>query len=99
MKSGIMNCDLELKQCDKSWSELEKTESEDKRFCQGCEKMVHKIENYEELFDIVKQKKCVAYFMDEELNYEDEEPLIGLLVEPIDETLLIDTDKDEKLPF
>ena len=61
--------------------------------------MVHKIDNYEELFDVVKQKKCVAYFMDEELNYKDEEPLIGLVKDLIDEADLIDTDKDEKLPF
>ena len=73
-KKEIMNCDFNLKQCDKNWSELEKTESEDKRFCQGCERMVLKVDNYEELVKVVKQKKCVAYFM------EDEPPLVGMII-------------------
>ena len=79
-KKEIMNCDFNLKQCDKNWSELEKTESEDKRFCHGCERMVLKVNNYEELVKVVKQKKCVAYYVGDESTFEDESPLVGMII-------------------
>ena len=90
MKSGIINCDLTLKQCDKDWSELEKTKSDYKRFCLDCERMVQKVDNSEDLREVINQKKCVAYFM------EDEPPLIGLISPSFD---FEDNNSDDDLPF
>ena len=91
MKTGIMNCDLTLKQCDKDWGELEKTKSDFKRFCLDCERMVQKVDNSEDLNRVIKQRTCVAYFMEEE------PPLIGLIMPGFENDDNYEIDED--LPF
>lgn len=70
-KIGIKNCDLTLKQCDKYWTELKKTSKPGIRFCLDCERLVQKVEDAEDLRKVLKNGKCVAYFL------EKEPPLIG----------------------
>ena len=70
-KKRIRNCDLTFKQCDKHWSELKKTRTSYIRFCLDCERLVQKVENAEDLRKVLKNGKCVAYFL------EKEPPLIG----------------------
>ena len=74
-KIGIRNCDLTFKQCDKYWTEFKKTSKTGIRFCLDCERLVQKVESTEELREVLKNGKCVAYFL------EKEPPLIGYVVE------------------
>jgi len=88
-KEGIINCDLTLKQCDKDWGELKVTGNPHNRFCLDCERTVHRVDNPEDLRSIIKEGKCVAYFM------EKEQPLVGLITFP---SYFKDRDEDD-FPF
>ena len=70
---GILNCKFALNQCDKTWQELKSTESSEKKFCLDCQKTVVKVERAEDLASVIKDKKCIAYFIDKQ------KPLIGMI--------------------
>jgi len=54
--------------CDKSWNDLELTESRDKRFCKDCERFVFLCENYPQLQACGARGDCVCYLPSDRLD-------------------------------
>ena len=67
-KTGIRNCDLALKQCDKYWSEFKKTSKKGIRFCLDCERLVQKVESTEELREVLKMVNVWLIFWKKNLH-------------------------------
>lgn len=53
------NCEFAFK-CDADWYELDETSSEKIRFCNKCQKQVHRCDSDEELLLAIKSNLCVA---------------------------------------
>jgi len=60
----IRNCIFGFK-CDKNWGELTRTESDEVRFCQSCQKEVFFCESDDELVRYVRLNRCVAMYKEE----------------------------------
>ena len=53
------NCKFAFK-CDANWAELDETSSEKVRFCNTCQKQVHRCDTDDELLLAIKSNLCVA---------------------------------------
>ena len=56
------NC--ELVSCSQTWRILDKTDNENIRHCQECNKDVYKAKNMKEVEKITSEGDCIAYFND-----------------------------------
>jgi len=61
--------------CYKSWDELEKTGSEEKRYCHECEKHVYHVNTVDEIREHVEARHCIAFRF--ELGLDDIEEFVG----------------------
>ena len=68
------NC--ELRSCSQTWRILDKTDNENIRHCQECNKDVYKANNMKEVEKITSEGDCIAYFNDRK------EILVGYLSPP-----------------
>jgi len=55
----IRNCIYGFK-CDQNWNEMTRTNKENARFCQKCEKEVFFVEKKGQLLKAIKLNRCVA---------------------------------------
>ncbi len=55
----IRNCIFAFK-CSADWDDLDETEDDSVKFCQGCQREVHFCDTDEQLVLAVKRNKCVA---------------------------------------
>lgn len=57
----IENCPFQS--CTRTWKSLKRTNDEHIRFCVDCEKNVHYTKEEKEFVQLVKEGKCVAFFI------------------------------------
>ncbi|MDC2891036.1 hypothetical protein [Psychrosphaera algicola] len=55
----IRNCKFEY-ECPEKWESLVKTEQQNVRYCNICDKGVHFCKNEKEIFELIKDNKCIA---------------------------------------
>ncbi len=60
----IRNCVFGFK-CEINWDEMVLTNDDKVRHCGACEKNVYLIDDSDELFEAIKQNRCVAIIDDE----------------------------------
>ncbi len=53
------NCEFAFK-CDGDWFELDETNDEKVKFCNKCQKQVHRCDTEDELLTAIKSNLCVA---------------------------------------
>jgi hypothetical protein len=58
-KLQLRNCEFSFK-CDAQWDEMGKTETENVRFCDACQKEVYRCDTDEELIRAIRSNLCVA---------------------------------------
>lgn len=59
MTLQLRNCEFAF-QCNAQWDKLAKTDQDSVRFCNECEKEVHRCETDEELLRAIRSNLCVA---------------------------------------
>lgn len=80
-KDKIINCTFEYK-CSLDWNNLEKSESNDIRFCSNCEKNVYFAHSQSELNQFASEGKCVAFNPEPINTFPDVPPLMGVIAKP-----------------
>lgn len=61
----IRNCIFGFK-CEANWDEMALTDDDNVRHCDACQKNVYLVDDSSELFDAIKQNRCVAIINDED---------------------------------
>jgi len=64
VNTAIRNCIFAFR-CDKTWDELEETNSKKIRFCGDCQREVHFCRTNKELKDAIVKNHCVTVVIDD----------------------------------
>jgi hypothetical protein len=82
LKDKIINCDFEYK-CPLQWENLPKSDSSNVRFCSSCEKNVYFAHSQNELENLAKAGKCVAFNpTNDKYIFQEVPPLMGMVAPP-----------------
>lgn len=68
-QTEVLDCNYR-KLCPQTWENLEETKNEKVRFCDMCRREVFYAVNKKEAVKLARNRKCVAFEMTEDENYE-----------------------------